>query len=193
MYHIKKDRRSLTSAEMLYDALTACLREKPFAEISITEVTARAMVGRSTFYRNFDDLTDILRWKCSGQLKQVMLRYREETSILKRPLDLLEYVLDYWFEHSQALESLSTIGRADIIYDCIQEGAALVRESVIEQLHFTQAEYDYFLAASSGIVGGILLTWLKNGRKESAHELTEYIRRYVRFELDDEQVLRISE
>ena len=122
-----------------------------------------------------------------------MLRYREETSILKRPLDLLEYVLDYWFEHSQALESLSTIGRADIIYDCIQEGTALVRESVIEQLHFTQAEYDYFLAASSGIVGGILLTWLKNGRKESAHELTEYIRRYVRFELDDEQVLRISE
>ena len=54
------DRRVRRTRERLRDALVSLSREKPYGEIRITELLARADVGRATFYAHFRDKEDLL-------------------------------------------------------------------------------------------------------------------------------------
>ncbi|WP_127849423.1 TetR/AcrR family transcriptional regulator [Lacticaseibacillus hulanensis] len=54
--------RSDLSREQLKDALAELLLIKPLDAITVRKLVLRAGVARSTFYRNFDDKDDFLRW-----------------------------------------------------------------------------------------------------------------------------------
>lgn len=63
MYHIKEDKRSLRSAQLIYQGLLDCLEEKEFQQISISDIQRKSFVSRSTFYRLFDTLNDVLDYQ----------------------------------------------------------------------------------------------------------------------------------
>lgn len=170
MYHIKPDKRSETSAAMLYEALAACLKEKPFEEISITEVVTRATNSRSTFYRNFDELTDILSWKCDRQFAEVLEGYVTEG--VQENLGLLEYVFAYWQAHSEVLEILLSMKRTDIIYESFTKNSAPVMALLRTRVNLPKEQEEYFMAVRIGVFVGVVQTWLRNGKKENAHQLS---------------------
>lgn len=170
MYHIKPDRRAETSAAMLYEALVACLKEKPFEEISITEVVRRSSNSRSTFYRNFDELVDVLCWKCDRQFAEVLRGYVAEG--VHENLGLLEYVFAYWQEHSEVLEILLSIKRMDVLYECFSKNSQSVMELLRGHINLPKEEETYFLAVRIGVLVGVVQTWIQNGKKESAHQLS---------------------
>lgn len=82
MYHIKDDKRSKQSAKYIFYSFNSLLHEKKFEDIKITEVIERAQVSRSTFYRNYDALEDILRYECNQKF-----------------LDLKDYINDYYLNN----------------------------------------------------------------------------------------------
>lgn len=47
--------RNVYVVEQLTGAMLALLEEKPLADISISELCDRAGVGRTSFYRNFEE------------------------------------------------------------------------------------------------------------------------------------------
>ena len=60
------ERRNITNEflkECIADALIQLLRVKPLEDITITEITDVAGVGRSTYYRNFTSKEDVLSYK----------------------------------------------------------------------------------------------------------------------------------
>lgn len=71
MYHIKNDKRAQASSELICAGLLACMKEKPFARITITDVQRASSVSRSTFYRNFDCLEDVLALLCDRGFQAV--------------------------------------------------------------------------------------------------------------------------
>lgn len=181
MYHIKPDKRSQASAAMLYGALMECLREKPFEQISITELSARATVGRSTFYRNFDEIADLLYWKCDQQFADVLQRYLREVHPSGQPLGLPQYMFGYWMEHSEVLETLLSIRRIDIIYDCFARNSAIVLQPLQKQNPIPPEEYQYFLSIRIGIFIGVIEAWLRGGKKETAQQLAQMLGRQFDF------------
>jgi TetR/AcrR family transcriptional regulator, ethionamide resistance regulator len=48
------------SRRRIIDAATALLRERPYAKLSVGEIMERADIGRTIFYRHFDDLGELL-------------------------------------------------------------------------------------------------------------------------------------
>lgn len=48
------------SRERIIEAATELVRERSYAELNVGEVMARAGIGRTIFYRHFDDLGDLL-------------------------------------------------------------------------------------------------------------------------------------
>jgi AcrR family transcriptional regulator len=72
MYHIADDRRARRSASMVADGLMACLREKTLAKVRIADITGAAGVGRATFYRLFDGVDDVLRWRCDAVFADIV-------------------------------------------------------------------------------------------------------------------------
>lgn len=53
------DLRVRRTRKMLWDALLALLAEKPFTELTVEEICARAMVNRTTFYKHYRDKHDL--------------------------------------------------------------------------------------------------------------------------------------
>ena len=47
---LKQDLRITKTHKYLFDALFSLMAEKPFSAISVTDICARAMVHRTTFY-----------------------------------------------------------------------------------------------------------------------------------------------
>ena len=54
------DRRVRKTRTRLHDALASLVHEKPYDDIVVNEILARADVGRSTFYAHYGDKDDLL-------------------------------------------------------------------------------------------------------------------------------------
>lgn len=59
MDHSKQDRRSQRTRHLLSAAFVELLREKGYSSITVSDIIARANVGRSTFYSHFRDKDDL--------------------------------------------------------------------------------------------------------------------------------------
>jgi AcrR family transcriptional regulator len=58
--HRGTDRRVRKTRTQLHDALASLVHEKPYGEIVVKEILARADVGRSTFYAHYRDKDELL-------------------------------------------------------------------------------------------------------------------------------------
>ena len=54
------DRRVRRTRSLLHRAIASLIHEKPYEEIGVKEILARADVGRSTFYAHFRDKNELL-------------------------------------------------------------------------------------------------------------------------------------
>lgn len=57
--NIKSDKRFISNQKALIVALVALVKEKPLNDITVIEVSQRAKVHRSTFYRHYHDIYDM--------------------------------------------------------------------------------------------------------------------------------------
>lgn len=80
MYHIQKDIRAQKSAKLIGEGMLKCLGEKRFEEISVSDVQRASSVGRSTFYRLFDNTADVLAYLCDGILSRPIGSMRSSVS-----------------------------------------------------------------------------------------------------------------
>ncbi|MGI6216479.1 MAG: TetR-like C-terminal domain-containing protein [Coriobacteriales bacterium] len=176
MYHIKKDARSKKSAEMFYQGLLKCLEKTPLDKVSVTDVQKASGAGRSTFYRNFDAVIDILKWKCDAQFSEAIDSYVEMLSNEHRK-DLLLYMLSYWMQHSDVIEALLGAGRVDVVYRSFLDTHQMVEEHLarIGIMLSNDTQERYFSAVSAGFFISIMDAWIAGGKKESPKQVAAIV------------------
>lgn len=175
MYHIKDDQRSFRSAEMLYDGLRKLMQVMPFSAIKVKDLVDAANVGRTTFYRNFDEIEDILRLRCDQVFDGLIVyliaytqKYGDES-----PTALLKPLLRYFYLHSDIIELLMIAKRLDIAQ------ASFYRVAEPFKLHAktlfdVEDEYiDYGLTIRIGFATSILVHWIETGKKQAPDELAD--------------------
>lgn len=175
MYHIKDDQRSIRSGEMIYRGLVTLMGEKDFATITVSDLVDAAKVGRTTFYRNFDEIEDVLRMRCD-QVVEGLLGYLQTyrpKHIDESPTTILKPVLRYFYLHSELVELLM---KAKRIY--IFEEAMLNRfepfKSMFGAFYGVEEDYvDYVMAVRIGGVTNILIHWIETGKKQAPDELAD--------------------
>ena len=64
MYHIREDKRSAQSAELIYQYILKLMDQKSYDLISVTDIQRKSGIARTTFYRCFDNISDVFLWKC---------------------------------------------------------------------------------------------------------------------------------
>ena len=64
MYHVGTNKRSHDSAELIYYGVAICSQDKPLESVTISDVQRVTGIARTTFYRSFDNVLDVLEWKC---------------------------------------------------------------------------------------------------------------------------------
>ena len=179
MYHISRDKRAVQSSELIYEGLLACIKKKPFEQITISDLQKASGVARSTFYRAFDNIADVLYWKCDARFCEAL-----QSCQTGEPFDemaLIKHYFAYWLKHSDILELLIQINRQDIIYACHMKNAKKLEQSfgTLPGLDNTNARY--FMSIRTGVTIGVLKAWLDGGRKETTEELLKIIEKQFAF------------
>lgn len=150
-----------------------CIKKKPFDQITISDLQKASGVARTTFYRAFDNLADVLYWKCDTCFHEVLGNCRPEQ--LSGEFDLAKHYYSYWMEHSDILELLIEINRQDIIYACHMKNAEFLQEQFGAIPGLPIEHGNYFIAIRTGFTISVLTAWFKSGRKETSEELVKII------------------
>lgn len=178
MYHISRDKRAVQSSELIYEGLLACIKKKPFEQITISDLQKASGVARSTFYRAFDNIADVLYWKCDARFCEAL-----QSCQTGEPFDemaLIKHYFAYWLKHSDILELLIQINRQDIIYACHMKNAEALRERFGAVPNLNERHGRYFMAIRTGFTISVLTAWLRGGRKETPDQIVQILREQLR-------------
>lgn len=172
-----RDPRQLRSQAALTGALLALLEERPFDQITIQEITARAGVGYATFFRHYPDKLSLLNEIASEQIGGLMQ--------LARP------ALDPVDSRASAMAVCAYVHARRKLWSALLTGgaAAIMREELTRQAVATAAErtpppggawLPSDLAIPFGIGGAIdvLSWWLRQDHPvplERAAELLDHL------------------
>lgn len=160
----KVKRQESLFVESVIGAMWELLAVKPFEKISVSELAARAGVGRVTFYRNFASKEEVLTRS---------LRHEMQAWLARREIDLsdwsdahlmlvLRQFFDFWYGQQEPIRLLMA-NRLDYLLE-----EELNRYFQNRLGHLTD---DFHLQF---IVGGffrVLRTWVAKGCQESPDEI----------------------
>lgn len=174
MYHIKDDKRSIYTSEQIYEALVRLLKIGPIEGITVSRLAQKAEVGRSSFYRNFDSISDVLYWKCDVSFHEVISGSLKQGQ--QEDQNMLAYVLEYWMKRSELLEAISSIKRIDIVYECFMGNSKASLNGLLPK----DSEAEYLLSLRAGVLVSVLETWIRKGKKETSSELAAIVGRCLK-------------
>lgn len=181
MYHISNDKRSKQSAEAIFMALTQLIKQKDYSSITITDIVSEAKIGRTTFYRCFDSIDDVLQHQCDSSFKNCG-EFLEKMIITHNRYDpkdtFIRPFLDYWSTDFFIIELLIEIDRTNIIYNSFHYMVNLLIEkypNVKSQIEF----FDYFIEIRAAIAIAILTQWVRDGRQVAPSELVNIFKEKI--------------
>ena len=142
-------------------ALLDLLREKKLADISVSELTEMAGVGRVSFYRNYQTKEDILREESDRLIQEWGKLY--EANPESAPETLFPSLFDFYREHRDFYTTLYEAGMSTIMMDTI-----ISTIQITPEMPNLEAYMKSFWAYG---IYGWMLEWIKRGMHESGSEL----------------------
>ena len=118
----KDDRRTIRSKRDLANALFELLQEKNLEEITVQDITNRALISKTTFYNNFKDKSELLifllRRSADTLLDEVEERLKVESNLSKEKIlyDLINLVVDFLIKASYQFRKIIENDTNRILY-----------------------------------------------------------------------------
>jgi AcrR family transcriptional regulator len=97
------------TVQRIESALLAAMVDKPYAQVTITELLEKAHVGRATFYRHFKDTTEVIDSvgeRIIEDFRHGLEMAYEELGVGAQPIDVVTHALPSLYEHRDALRIL---------------------------------------------------------------------------------------
>lgn len=174
MYHIQKDIRAQKSAKLIGEGMLKCLEQKRFEEITVSDLQRMSTVGRSTFYRLFDNTADVLQYLCDGIFEQAG---REYDTLSKLTVDetMLRFIR-VWLENKVLLKAIVDSGRTEFLQQAHMKYLApnptfFPGAEIMEPI-----QIEYLMATLTSCIAAFLSTWIKTGSTETAQQLQGHIK-----------------
>src|SRR6056297_1028050 len=183
MYRKIEDKRAQLSQRMIYQALVEVIERKNFENISVTEVVEKAQVARSTFYRNFDNLHDVLQMapdqSFQGLYDYVLDYYQNRLESEGKVINFIKPFLEYWYEDSEVIELLIKSRSFDLLLQTLAKTIEKLID-LFEPKKGVITEYkNYYLAIRTSLAISILIEWIRNDKNIPPDDLAEILRKQV--------------
>lgn len=178
MYHIKSDQRSQSSAAVIVRGLQECLKNTPLKAITVTDIHRVTGISRATFYRLFDTPEDVLLYQLDQMTEasaDIYLTQRDMSSS-----QLLEKTMALGLKNHDFLKALVVNGRHDLLFSYTERNfRKLDSYKRIFPEDMTKEERDYVIAHMSMSMVAGLITWARNGQRETVQDIVRYQKRYL--------------
>lgn len=175
----KDQRRSLTKKALL-DALVICLKDQDFNEITTIRLVQTAGISRSSFYTHYKDkfeMIDSYQKELFHKLEYIFDKYegKKEGAFLE--------IFEILTREKLLSALLSTNGAKEIQYFLINKLQRMIAKDFIdptaEKRDLKEFEKDYASIYLAHAIFGACQAWIKNGKKESPQEMTDFLLRFI--------------
>jgi AcrR family transcriptional regulator len=149
-----------------------------FDSIKVKDLVEASHVGRTTFYRNFDTIEDVLRLRSDQvfeEMIQHIIAYIQEHGNSPRVL-LLKPVLRYFDSHSEIIELLLQANRLDIAMGSFHRAVTPFKPRILNYYPEITSDYiEFGITMRIGMVTNILVQWIETGKQQPPDELADVI------------------
>ena len=159
--------------EAIEIALMRLLQEKDINKITVTELTDFAGVGRSSFYRNFENIENV----AVGYVNRIYREYFKEKPVNPNSYKksaFLPFLKERYVFIQQHKDVFSVLHRNGILYSVLMKMDSKIKKQ------FLIADIDesrYFSAMIMSFSAGVIDEWVSGGMTESPEELSEITKR----------------
>lgn len=145
--------------ESVEQALAQLLEKKAFFDIRVSELVKKAGIARSTFYRNYTDMEDVVRCSIRRTLSQFAQQYHPQTVAERFEPKYIADVWEYVIKYDKQIRLMRTAGLSELYLDEINRylvdiyGKNLPIQDKIQMYAFAGAQYNiiFHLAAESDV------------------------------------------
>ncbi|HEX7823198.1 MAG TPA: helix-turn-helix domain-containing protein [Sphingobium sp.] len=170
------DARMQRSRRVLRDALLALLEEKPFDQITVREITARAKVGYATFFRHYASKEALLHDLAAGQISD-LLDMTVPVLFVANSLEACRALCAYVFERRTLWTALLTGGAANTVRDEFIQQARGITSRAHTKSSWLPGDLSTVWATGGCI--DVLAWWLAQRESYSADQVAEIIDRLI--------------
>lgn len=157
----------------IIDALFELLKTKELSEISATELIAKAGVCRSSYYRNFYLLEDVI--KAFG--RELFQRIAQLPPITRQDPEVqMRGVYECYLEEKERLQLMDQRNLFYLLDDLFYEHC--VRQIDSLKVFHHPYEVDFYAGASVFITR----SWIHNGFRESPEEMARLTHAFIKWE-----------
>lgn len=172
MYHIPADLRAEHSAEKIVNGLEDCLTRFPIQSITVSQLCKACGIGRATFYRLFDNLTDVLAYRCDSILDDASDIIRQQPELTPREISL--FILKNWMKHPLLMRALVEGQHIEILYQSHRRHITLLKERTRQRIKLNDASLEIQLDHLCLLLPVSLFVWYRNGATESPEQLYDH-------------------
>lgn len=149
--------------DYMADALLLLMEKKAYSDITISEITTKAGVNRSTFYRNFNDKGDIIK----HHFNQII--YRHRASVTDEPESIQSYLTETFSHYYRYKNELLLIHKAKLTHILLD-----AFNVIFSEIHADKTKKEYYATRyhTGGIYNNYLL-WFEGGMTETPSEMAE--------------------
>ena len=173
----KVDLRIIKTNKVLYEALLDLLKEQTFEEIKVSDICAKALVNRSTFYAHFNDKFELVA-SFMNDLKDELLsqlnNIDKNITIKEYYLKLIEVFLNHIDGQEDVYKSILINNRNSIIMDMMYNTIAEDIRTRVKNNELNVPE-EIFISYYLGAIVNVGIDWLKSNKKYSKEEMLEYL------------------
>ena len=174
-----EDARVRKTKQKLSAALVGLLQEKAFSDITPAQICEKAGINRSTFYRNYKNITQL---KTEMENKILAgIKWGDLTVDSFNARESVENQLDYLKENRDLFMALSAAGFRESIFDKIRSRTiALARESYDQVPDApSREEYDNLCVFYVSAVIGLVEDWFMGGMTQSTDALAGFLAPWI--------------
>ena len=171
------DRRVQKTKKSLRNALFELIKEKDINEISVTELTQKAEINRSTFYFYYKDIYDMME-QIQNEIYSVVDSELISTEFKFNKLSDYTAYIARFLEYSK---KNAEVCRFVIMNDCQNKLAKKILDALIKQVPDSKQGYDendsrrYLTTFALNAFQGTIIDWLNDGMPVSTDEMASFL------------------
>jgi PAS domain S-box-containing protein len=174
MNTINNDRAMKKSKTQICSALMKLLQTKPYRRITVSQICDYAGVSRPTFYKNFDTMDAVVRYK----LQQIKKNYLRDHS---RSGDIRALLTDFYafVRSNPEINLLLTKGKLYYIFEDILREDCQADMAKIKEQTPDRAVAEYLPGYLSATVVSLLKKWVESGYEQTPEQMGEFVSKLV--------------
>ncbi len=191
----KEDKRVIRSKRDLSNALDELLDEKNYDDISIQDITNKALVSKNTFYNNFLDKNELLMYlfqKYSMEIfEQIEPLLNSDASFEEISKKSLICIIDYLSKNYDKFKKMISNDRSKALYwnfyKFIQEIVAFIFENYNDKLLLKTIPLEMASPFIAGGVSNLIYSMMEHEKRYSKEDVYNYLVKLSKIDFDNVQ------